>query len=230
MKAFEDLTNEEIVELTPEDISRYVDWACASRGIPLLPPVPAMPTTAPIEGDVTLYKAADYHFKSEAHARKVMDLIRSLNPMGLNYVSTQAKSYERVISGPAYMPDSIDTIRVFSPERMAKVKADIELAAEAKEQYEEDKKKYDDIVRRRGDVEQPILAAVKRANAAIRQRKSYLEEFKRYLALAENNAQIATNFLRAAHPDAIDVIRELDDPLARQLFIEVELQQETVEV
>lgn len=213
MKPFNDLSRQELTELTHEDIERYIDLACAEAGVALLLKEPPTPPTKIIAEDMTVFGVGDLLFQSDDVARAVADFVNGCTGRGeLKYLS--APSYRKVWE-PA--TDRVDVSRVvaFSPERAASLRAEIEQAERAKKAYDDDKRRYDEVAHERAAIAREISTAIEDAWSHRRRVEELQRAYARYVELAEGNRLIAARFFEKAYHDARDKVPEAFEGIDR---------------
>lgn len=212
MKPFDDLSHEDLIALTDEQVAYYIDRECAENGVPLLPPtVPVAPEIASIEKRAIHYVIAGLRFADEQDARNVERAIAATK--SLRTVQHVGGQYSW--SGPTFdVPETEDrpvvTIdRVFDAAGAAAQKAEDDAKATRKAAYETAKKEYDAAVSGRENVARSIRSAIASAWTLENRRQRLLSEYERYLPLANGDGLIAKRFLQRAHGDARDVLPHL---------------------
>lgn len=217
MKSIYNMSKEEILGLSAEQIETLIDYECALQGIPLLPDQPVPPTCSEIIPDSTVYAIDNFVFTSLVDASQVMQAIgaaalyRISYPGGGNYTD---KVLQPVNPSNYYYP-KIETHAVFSQEYWEKVKVSKQINEQANQTYESALEEYNSKLSRRQAVVDDITELVELTHQEARQQDALITEFYRYLKLAEGNPSIALNFLISAHvnieddfPDLIQSLRE----------------------
>lgn len=211
MKPFDDLTHEELIALTDEQVNYYIDRECAEAGVPLLPPTaPVQPTIEQVSKSVTHYMVAGLRFLSEQEARRVNDAIRTAGSRRTTQYVGSRWSY----SGPMHdVPDesevTVSIEHVHTPDEAARQQLANEQKADLKSAFETAKKDYDSAVSGRENVAGRVRAVVSSAWTLERRRQRLLSEYERYLPLANGDEQVAKRFLQRAHGDARQVLPTL---------------------
>lgn len=206
MKRFEELTDEEVLALTQDEVTRWIDVECAHEGAPLLPPRPMAPTPIMFEPDVTVFLVGNIYFGSADDAAKAAALMAPMARFNVNYVS--GPRFDK-IAMPSCDDLTVSTVRAFSAERWDVIKSDMARYEELKKQFEADSLEYQKASERRDVIASDIHGRVERVRGQERRRARMREEFARYVDLAGGDQTIARRFLVAAHPDALDILPEL---------------------
>lgn len=207
MRAFEDLSNEEILALTDEDIQRYCDLACAQEGAPLLPPEPGeKPVKPDHEPDVPVFSAGGEYFLSQEVALGVAEAINAGRPVTWDYAGGWP---HKRITGTKEYAEAVAASRFFSAAKWEEVKGEILAHEEAKTRWEKEKKEYDEAVKARSRVTEWIWDKISEVREAERQRERFTSLLTRYLDLADGDEVVARKFLFDAHPEARDFLEPL---------------------
>lgn len=210
MKPFDKLTEQELVALTEDEIQRYIDYACAENGVPLLPALPAAPEVLNYEPDVKVYSVGHWlHFLHAEQAARVMETISEAAPIELDYLSVPIGVSSHAISTRRATEQTVTVEMAFSAARAAQLKDDLAGQKRAEDTYAKAKKDYDRAVSERESHAAEIRDAVEAAWEKHSRRESLRRDFERYLSLADGNAEIAARFLANAHRDAQVLLPDL---------------------
>lgn len=207
MKKFNELTIEEIANLTEEQIEQYEKLLCAENGIKILDK-PEEPTSDVDETkNLEIFKVNGFggylYFTDMDEAKTVMNCLKSLNTIGTTKYFADRKYFE---VGPEKdynnkpVDISISSEMVYTKDKAVEIETALKGYKEAKKQYDTDLKEYNE--------------AYEAKEAAIKEFKDLYEEachimhyrqtltrifYKDYLPIAEGNEQIAIDFLRKAY-------------------------------
>jgi hypothetical protein len=215
MKAFEELTDDELTALSEATIQRYIDLFCAEEGIPLLPEqAPTAPNKRAIEPDQIGYLMSIW-FVHERDAITIANKAAELPRVTKEYKSVPGKGYhstyrfEPIASGSAVtvMPD-----KAYSLDQFAKCGEQIAEFESEKQQYADARAEYDKAVEQRQRASLKFRERIRAASSTINQRRRYQATFDRYLDLAEQNRRTACRFMVNTHPDAPDIIPDAFRP------------------
>jgi hypothetical protein len=209
-KPFADLTDAEVIDLSPEDVQFYTDRLAAERSIPLLQEAPEDPKITQPQKDavafritVSLQKRTD----AEAVARFAEQFLR----WDIGYKSIPGLGYESTAS-PEFDPIHISEERYYTEAYGATIGAQMERFTEAKKSYEAAMKAYRETVEQHVSIQREIAA---RRSEAL-QRRRLVEQceklFERYMELAEGQRRIACKFLSDARPNAAEIIPHRFEP------------------
>lgn len=206
-KAFDQLTEAELVALSENDIQRYIDLACAEDGVALLPELPEKPPTKAVPDDLTVYEVAGMLFFDAGEANEVAAAINLARTRVLaKYIS--GPSYRRTVE-PAVDPVNVTSLQILRPETAAQMRALIEAHEAEVKRYNELKTAHDKITRARESHANAIRSKVEDAWSLHRRREQRGRDYARYLELAEGNQAVAMRFLDKAYSDARELLAEL---------------------
>jgi hypothetical protein len=203
MKSFHDLTDAEVLALTPAEVERYIDVECAQQGVPLLPPEPIEPEYDPEpEADVIVFSISgvSYSFTDRDAAVAIAAAVS-----GANRVDT-AGTPARISPVPSYYEDAgeLKEKRVLSEAAYVTARAVIEGNQAKKDCYEEAVKEFKNARTRRAEVAEEVYER-RREVTDKAARKTFLDtQYARYLDLAGGDSAVATRFLIDAYPDATE--------------------------
>lgn len=209
MKHIDDLNDEELLALTPDEIDRYVDLACAEAGIKLLPEkAPQPPKMDSYVPDQVLWSIGGLVFFKKKDADKVRAALVGSSLANVKYVDlgSYRTDYSRRTAVPEHEIPTIHEVQCFSEELAARCKSEFTRINEEKEDYEKRKREYDQISNQRAEIRQRINNQVYALRKQEERRQSMLRELDRYLVLADHNMRVALRFLQSAHPEAPTVL------------------------
>jgi hypothetical protein len=214
MKKITEMTHDEIIALNDSDLTRLVDIACAEAGVPLQDQAPEAPVKPEYTEAFNSYKIVDIVFKTRESAEALQDCLRKnlRNIWHLHYFDPLERHL--AIEDCIFVTDDEQRNR----DEESKIYS-TELAY-----YQALKEKYDAHTAARETLAKPILAIYHddRAKEAVRQMLQ--RESKRYLSLADQNIDIAINFLCLAFADALLKVAGIFDPEAYMRSLNDELE------
>lgn len=201
----DDLSNDQLLALTPEETQRWIDVECAFEKVPLLPPSPVPPTPVSFEPDLLWYEVGEWVFSSASDAAKVLDILRGMEPHTTEYVS--GPSYDRTVGRVADV--KVEPKRLFSPERWQAIAVRAAQATTDENAYNADKREWDKIAKTRERIVDYVTGKIEKAHQVARQKAETERLFARYLDLAGGDADVARRFMLDARPDANTTAPEL---------------------
>jgi hypothetical protein len=199
MKNFFDLTDEEILNLTKDEIQNYIDLECAKNGIKLTPQ-PKKPEKNIPAPDVNVYTIGGFKTLNYDKALAVFNLVSDMDLVDVDY--GRDFNYKFVTEPKSYTKPEITTDKYYSEESYKQIEDDIKKYEDAVKQYEMLMEDFEANQERRNEVADSILEVVYAAREKEFERQFLENQFNRYLELAENDRGTALRFLFDAHPEA----------------------------
>lgn len=209
MKDFEKLTDEEIYNLTEEQILVYKKLLWAENGIQF-PVKPNEPEAVEVEQpDLTIYRIRELGdsicFLSIEEAKKMVDLISSLKTYGHTGYESKV-GYGTLFVNPGFAnhygrdPLGIVSEQVYSKELFNSIATNLQTIRRMKEQYEKDLSEYDKVLSTATELTVDMDDKILSVRELFRKRFFLLSKFRDdYLPLAENNEEVAIRFLCKAY-------------------------------
>lgn len=233
MKDFLKLTNEEVYNLTPADVSLYKKLALAQAGVKF-PVKPKKPETEKVEPDVMVYtidgisdKWGGLCFEGIEDARdfalflkKAKGICYQRNDGSYDY-STKYLQKGLPLDWHSKEPSlNISSETIFSKEKFENAKNRIKEYNKAMESYNKELEKYKKSLAEANEVtnfiDEKVEAVVEDFNRKIRLTRLFVYD---YLPVAENNESIAMNFLEKAYSVSDDdknyILEHKDDKTIR---------------
>lgn len=233
MKEFSKLTNEEVYNLTPSDISMYKKLALAQEGVKF-PVEPKRPENEKVEPDVMVYtidgiseKWNGLCFESIEDARDFVILIKKSK--GICYKRNDSSfDYSTIYLQRGLPLDwqgkepslNISSEIVFSKEKFENAKSSIKEYNKAIEGYNKELEKYkkalDEANKVTNFIDEKVEEVVNDFNRKNRLTRLFVYD---YLPVAENNESIAMKFLDKAYTVSEDdkkyILEHKDDKSIR---------------
>lgn len=199
MRRLDDYTNDELCQMSEQDVAHLVEVECAHAGAPLLPDHPG---EAPAKSDdlaptMTVHVVADHSFVTHEDATRVAELIGSIETADVGYVS--GPSYSKKVRRVRRQTPSISTDAVYSEEQANRIAANLEHYEDQKSEWSRRKSEYDEAVEKREGVRSRVRTAISEAKDAEQHLLDARARFDRYLGLADNDHHIAWRFFANAY-------------------------------
>ncbi len=211
MKRVDEMTREELLALTEDGIQTLIDLECAYMGVPLLPVAPVEPKKPDVEPDVTVYYVAGEYFVDKADAQRVAELIGECPRYKYTYAYGLYDG--KIVRGTETTMLTVITEKWMSERLYNQHRQALEMYGEARKQYDADRKKYDQILRDRQAIADEVLQKVNEARDWENTVQWIIEQYNRYLKLAEGNQVVAMRFLVKAHAPSKTVLAEVANRL-----------------
>lgn len=199
MKRYMELSEDELLGLSSAELQDLIDLECANKGIPLLPPKPVEPTMGIPEPTVSVYTVCNFTFLDVQDATKLMDFINSSSVVDLNK-DYQAGDASWIRPYQTYSRPMVTESKAFTAEQWEGIRQIIDEYKKDKQRYVEHKKLYDEISSKRMDIADEISERISELTDKRAEIEWVVQEFKRYVALAEGDKGTALIFFKAAHP------------------------------
>jgi len=188
---FDDLDDATVLQLTADQISRWIDITCAIEGVPLLPAEPVMPESVDFTPDTIAYELDGLIFRNAEDAATVLTLLRSMTMYGSSYCNWPG--YKRALTPKTGFV--VDMKEFFSPARWDTIKAAGADASRQENLYNAAMIEYNKIIEARRHIVDSISERVEAVHQREGQRDRIRTEFARYLDLANGDQAIALRFL-----------------------------------
>lgn len=207
MKNITELSEQEILKLTNEELELMVKLAMAQQGYKIIP-MPEMPVYEPIpQPNITGYsvKGCDFIFTDIAEAQKVSALIKEILPAAhkSNYHSS---NYDYKVltknDGQDYTfknGGEITSNEYFSREVFNTIDSAILSNKNAKSEYENLLKEYNESYNASAEIRDSIYAEYNRVTSKYNNFNRLKNHYAEYLLLSGGDKIIAMNFLKKAY-------------------------------
>lgn len=209
MKNFiDDMSEEEILELTADDVERLIRFKMASEGvkIPLRPDVQVPePPVLDRSKMVTVYKVGDLAFKSETEAMDFMQFVAKLNFYEVDYqyeVGLENSYLKAMSSHDRESLTRIQTMQVWPQEEWDTVSTKLLKYKKDKKTIEKLWDEYKSEMSAGKEIREDIMDQYNNAHVRRRDLQRSVSLFMEYMQIAEGNVPLATNFFLKAHPSA----------------------------
>ena len=212
MKKIEELTEQEILNLTEDEISRMIKFRMAEEGVRFIAR-PEMPEFPNIQKPTTkAYYCAllgrKLSFTDMNELTSVLELLSSCKsacsidenyelPDGFrNYIKEKKENAE----WSSAIPDAITPISVYTYQEFRGLKEELGAYSKAKKDFDAATKEYEAAKEKNKWIRDEIVDKVNEVKSKYSKLENYVYRFKtEYLPLAENNEEVAMNFLDKAY-------------------------------
>ena len=198
MNDFQNLTDEQVFQLTAEQINFYVDLECAKEGVLLLPDTqPVEPQLTKPQPDTLVYEVGNFYVTKAEEAATLLEALQKVKLVRLDYESStgyDSKYIKRLDTEVEAKP-----IKCYSPEVFADIRKSLAEYTLAKNTYTREYNEYREIVKKREAAAQWIWDRVEEIREKYVSQERMAKEYQRYLVLANNDKTIALNFLKNAY-------------------------------
>lgn len=197
MKRIYEMDESELLALSEETTLKLIDYECALEGVPMLPPSPGpMPQKEIPEPDATVFEIAGFFTMDGEHAARILAAFNSGPLFKESYSGSDYNTkYLEPLNADKYNKPKIETKTSHSPEQWDKIKDLVTAYNSEKSEWDTIHKTYSAALKERAAITKDVYERIREARQRSYDRDCLRNEFARYLELAENNRQIALNFL-----------------------------------
>lgn len=207
MKKWQELTTEELANLEDEEIATIRNLILAEAGIPIVVNPPAKPKVEIPKRDLTIYSIKGLNcniaFTDVKEATEVVEMLKKCKTIGLykygskyNYFS---KGSELSYNGE-HNDITLESQEVFSEELERSIRNKYDDNKQQMENYEVELNNYNKLLARQDEATEAFYTALDEARKIVAYRENLKRQFQdTYLPLADNNSEIAMNFLKKAY-------------------------------
>lgn len=210
MKTFYDLTKEEKVSLTTEQVQYYAKLDCANSGI-IIPQKPINNLKAVTPPTQKYYQVGyeSFVFETDKEAQDYIDAksrALQVKSIGNSYDNKNQYVSERYTDYKDFK-----SIILYSKEEAADLKTILEYNSETSKEWED----YNDSLSKYNEIETGIWEEINQINFRNSREMFYDKIYSDYLVLAENNHKVAYTFFDKAYRNISlsDLDREIVDEI-----------------
>jgi len=213
MKTVEEMTHEDLIELTHGDVEHMTRLQCAERGIKLLvePVAPVKPT---YDRTVRVYKVAGVETLDHDFALALAQLIGANLSKAIKtdydyHHGSDARHVKQLSDYEKTALTNVEANVVMSEEIYRTVAPALYEYKNALATYEKEKKEFDSANREYRNIEEAIWEVVNAAAAKQRDLEKSEQRFKEYMELAQQNRDMAKKFFLKAWTPGAWVLQKL---------------------
>lgn len=202
MKRINELSRDELVALTGEQIERYVDIECAEEGVALLPPAPVEPEKNAPEPDIECWTVPTVTFRDRAHALEVIELINQLSRVIPDPIGGWRYGYDSYYTPVDPGEDrqiEPKLERMWSPAHFDAARVVVDAAKRERDAYTKAKDEYRKAVDARAEISKRVREVVNSAHSEVWEEDNVRREFARYVEIADGDKDTALRFFKNAH-------------------------------
>jgi hypothetical protein len=191
MKRYSEMTPEELVALTDDQVRRLIDIEIAFAAIkPVEVPVEPTLEAAGITASVIGYKVGELVFLDEKDARAVaaLPVLKEAYSYGISYNHRWLEPSECKVEKAAFYKQE-DVLRIGSALKENESRRNV---------YDKQKSDYDEYLRKTTDISSGVWRAVKEARDKLAEIEAAKRAYQKYLGLADGDHQIARKFFQDA--------------------------------
>lgn len=191
----DELTDEEIVALTEDQVTELIQRQCAREGVPLLiGGAPVAPEKPAVEPDITAYKIVGFYFRDQSVAQRVADLLGDLPTLDAYYHNNRWSGPQGLrLNERADL--AITKERFWSAELWAQHSRALEIYETAKSEYDRAKTAYEKAYEQYRKVYDAIWSVVSDARDRIKHAERVRATFAEYVRIADGDEAMARAFM-----------------------------------
>lgn len=197
----DELSESEALALSPEQIEFLIKYGCAEEGIRWLPE-PVKPEPFKPEYDCEVYEVHGMYFASFEAAEEIKQVLNDVsNEMRkLDYDWQKGSKYKYCNEGTYSF--SVEKVKCFTPERYAKLGAEMQRHETEQRKYETLLKEYQEEQKKVQRVKDYIYDKIDEHKQRAYTREKSCNDYREYLKLASGNVETARRFFEKAYPGA----------------------------
>jgi hypothetical protein len=203
MKPFNTLSQTELATLTEEQVETYIDYACAEQGVPIVFNKVEEPESLKSSSDITLV-CFDSVTVDEATGKQIMQILADNNQYKKEYRSEvyQIVTSEYELSKPKLVRTKSPQLAALEAVEHAKLTREWKAYNEAQEVQKQAMEDRQKLINELYDV-------IYNARSFVNNKTSLIAAFDKYMAMANNDREIAKRFFANAYSNAqYELIRE----------------------
>lgn len=199
MKRLEDMSRDELLNLTDEQRSELADLECAYEGIPLLPPRPEKPEIKYPDKDVEVFSVDGHDFTDHTEAQAYVDFVNGLkSQVILDYDWNTGSSEFKYVKSECSKVLNYEKKRVYSAEAFANLKSEITMVKAKEQAYKEQLSEFKSARDERAAIYKKIDEEIGAAWDAKRREDQLFGAYNKYLSLTGDGG-IALKLLKDAY-------------------------------
>lgn len=200
MKPFEELTRDELANLTEEQIKKYMLLAKAEAGVKIIEQPTPPPGVSVVASDV-YFETSQFGIKSRDRAliQEIADFINARVDRLVKTDYDWRRGYEYTSLEPFGTVLGVDPKRAFTPSELSLVDEQLASLKGRKDAYEKRKKEYEAERAKSDEIQNEIWSKVNEATAEWHRVSEMKRRFQEYLELAEGDREKAIRFFEKAN-------------------------------
>ena len=208
LKPFEELTDQELVELTDDMVEVYVAKACMEQGI-LRPPKPEPPLYADVlEPDVMVY-GVHAGYRTLFHCSTHEDAVRAISDLHLVSVENDYTAHVEYAQALDVTDWEVKSKRVYSRARYEQLKGVLEANGKKKAVYEEKHEAWHVGEKQAEEIRERLYDVINAAVARFEEDRQIMKTFAKYTELSNGDKRVALRFLLHVYSE-VEVRRALE--------------------
>jgi hypothetical protein len=197
-RRYNEYSREELLTLNQEQVQKLIDLECAYEGIlPAERPIPPEKFNVKLEPTIQVYEVAGVLFEDINDANKVISmriLHEKYDYLGAGYDYKWAEPREL----------SVTPKKLYKREDIQAAAVELTRYKELKARYDNEQKEYLTFVESTQKYREKVMTAVNAAIDFFYNKEKVNTDFAKFIKLAENDTNIALNFLNSAYKDYLE--------------------------
>jgi len=200
MKRYSEMTPEELVAQTDDQVRRLIDIEIAFGAIkPVEVPVEPTLEAAGITASVIGYKIGELIYLDEKHAQTVAAL------PGMKEKYAYDISYKHRWLEPA--DDKVEKVAFYRQEDVMRIGGALKENDKRNSVYEKNKQDFDKFLRETTEISSSVWDAIREARDKIEKIEAGKRAYQKYLSLADGDHKIASKFFCDAFKDEEELVK-----------------------
>lgn len=196
MKPITDLTHEELLALTEEQVHKYIQLEYAEKGVPLEAHRPVPPEPVNAGPDDTCYTVAGLRFSDRDYAEEAADFLNRIPRLTTEGLVYSWREPWRLV--PENDELTVQTERHWTSEHYKRHESALTRYKEEKEEYDRALREFESTRDARLEAQKLVRGLVQEARDLERDREAVRSQFQEYLNLADGDSAMALRFLLKA--------------------------------
>lgn len=208
MKRLDEMSREELIALTDEQVEVLIDLECAYCGAPLSISKPMYASVPELpEEDVTYWSVFDFKFLDKEEATEFAEYINSRKhrcETDYDYDIPGYGKYKKVVTDRKKLdPAIVEERKVYSEKLYTELKEVIRQRATAEEENKRLTAEFNNKQKDRYEVVNKVNSAIRKAQISVSEDRERARLYLRYLTLADGNADVAKTFYKDHYDEDI---------------------------
>ncbi len=210
MQRIEELTQEELVALSEDEIQRFIEIKVADAGVMPTPlPVEITVESAGIIASERVYEVAGVLLRNKHDAEKVavMEILKTAYDWNISYTYKWLEQQTE---------NAIKEVFYYKQEDIVRVKKVLVDSKAKKDAYKTQKDEYNEFLKKTGEMRANVWGVVNEAKSLQREIDLAKKTYEKHLDLADQDKQVAGKFFRDAYKGREDLIENVLGVVAEQ--------------
>lgn len=195
MQWINELTDQEIMSLSDEQVIAMVKRKCAEEGVKILEN-PEEPIAIQIQPELMLYQVGSYFFENSADADAAVLVLVKAFEQQYDYSTGYHYKFPKRIDGSGL---SVEPTKMFSKKQIDSYRDELVAYKEAQERHSELSKEYKESLSHREQFVDEIWSKVREVRAKYDKLNSMRSQYREYIVIGNGDEQLAWQFFVKAY-------------------------------